>query len=174
MSAMISHVTATLEAHFESIRAECDSLAEAEWLLWPEPRAFQGRWLVYPLVSHALTKHLDMDLSAHRARCPSTTAVLDSLPGIVEGGFSRLDPGTHIYPHAEAADSAHVRCHLGISIPAGAAIRIDGTVHVWRPGSCLVFDGHRLHEAANEGLEPRTILLCDYDPHALPRSSNMP
>ncbi|MGE3880410.1 MAG: aspartyl/asparaginyl beta-hydroxylase domain-containing protein, partial [Planctomycetota bacterium] len=128
---------------------------------------YPGRTLVFPLVSRELADHLGADLERHRERCPRTSELLRSLPGIVEGGFSRLDPGTHIYPHAEAADSAHVRCHLGIVIPAGAAIRIDGTIHVWKPGACLVFDGHRLHEAANEGAEPRTILLCDYDPNSI-------
>ncbi|MGE0144006.1 MAG: hypothetical protein AB7I19_09905 [Planctomycetota bacterium] len=42
---MISLITATLEAHFDAIRAECDALRDDEWVLWPEARAFQGRWL---------------------------------------------------------------------------------------------------------------------------------
>jgi len=160
-AAATARVTAALEQAFPVLLEESSRLARSEWWAWPQRDAYQGEWLIYPLVSRQLAVGLGCDLEAHRRRCPGSWEVLRALPGLAEAGFSRLEPNTHIYPHAEEVASATRRVHLGLRIPEGAAIRIGGVLQSWRPGRCLTFDGHVLHEAANLGASPRTILLCD-------------
>lgn len=162
----VDEVVRTLETNWLAFRKEADQLARSEWTAWPVRAAYQGEWLLFPFISNELASCMHVNFDANRRRCPESYRLLSKLPGLLEAGFSRLEPGTHIYPHAEEVESAHLRCHLGLRIPPRAAIRIDGERMGWQEGRCLVFDGHSMHEAANLDSVARTILLCDFDPDA--------
>jgi beta-hydroxylase len=75
--------------------------------------------------------------------------------------FSCLLPATHIRPHSGYTRKV-LRCHLGLFVPEGCALRVGGEVRTWQAGSCLVFDDTVEHEAWNRSMLPRTVLLIDF------------
>lgn len=160
---------ATLEAAYETFLAELEPLEDAAFDPWPIHASYRGSWTVFPLLGLAEHAGIGERVQGNRRRCPRSWAVLESLPGLLRGGFSRMAPDTHIYRHADdGEDSLHYRCHLGLIVPDGPLLRIhreDGAHddYRWAAGRCLVFWGGQEHEAANLGREPRTILLCDFD-----------
>jgi ornithine lipid ester-linked acyl 2-hydroxylase len=100
--------------------------------------------------------------AANRARCPRTAAACESAPGLVNAGFSLLQPGTHLYPHCGEMQGV-LRCHLPLVVPAGdVALRFADTVHRWQPGRCVVFDDTFEHEAWNRGDGDRIVLLITF------------
>ena len=108
---------------------------------------------------------------AHHARCPRTSALLESLPLVrirehaPEICFSVLAPGTHILPHT-GVSNLRVVVHLPLIVPADCAIVVGGESHAWREGEVVVFDDTFVHEAWNRGSSRRVILLMDtWNPH---------
>lgn len=108
---------------------------------------------------------------AHHARCPRTSALLESLPLVrirehaPEICFSVLAPGTHILPHT-GVSNLRVVVHLPLIVPADCAIVVGGEAHAWREGEVVVFDDTFVHEAWNRGPSRRVILLMDtWNPH---------
>jgi beta-hydroxylase len=100
--------------------------------------------------------------AANRARCPATVRACSAVPGLVNAGFSLLQPGTHLYPHRGEMTGV-LRCHLPLVVPAGdVALRIGGAVHRWLPGRCVVFDDTFEHEAWNRGAGDRVVLLVTF------------
>lgn len=102
----------------------------------------------------------------HCARCPQTTAVLDSLPLVRIRGhapetlFSVLSPGTHILPHTGVTNTRLVT-HLPLVVPPDCAIRVGGEEHVWQQGRCVTFDDTYEHEAWNRSGQTRVVLILD-------------
>lgn len=103
-------------------------------------------------------------LAANRARCPATAAAVDAVPGLVNAGFSLLQPGTHLYPHRGELTGV-LRCHLPLVVPPGdVALRLGDAVHRWEEGRCLVFDDTVEHEAWNRAASDRVVLLVTFRP----------
>ena len=102
----------------------------------------------------------------HCARCPQTTAVLDTLPLVRIRGhapetlFSVLSPGTHILPHTGVTNTRLVT-HLPLIVPPDCAIRVGGEEHVWQEGRCVTFDDTWEHEAWNRSEQTRVVLILD-------------
>lgn len=102
----------------------------------------------------------------HCARCPQTTAMLDSLPLVrirdhaPETLFSVLSPGTHILPHTGVTNTRLVT-HLPLVVPADCALRVGGEEHVWREGRSVTFDDTWEHEAWNRSEQTRVVLILD-------------
>ncbi|MBT8469816.1 MAG: aspartyl/asparaginyl beta-hydroxylase domain-containing protein, partial [Deltaproteobacteria bacterium] len=96
-------------------------------------------------------------------RCPETTRVLESIPGMTTAFFSILAPGKHIPPD-RGIFKGFVRCHLGLLVPerrADCYMRVaDVNLH-WEPGKCMVFDDTYDHEVHNDTDERRVVLLID-------------
>lgn len=67
-----------------------------------------------------------------------------------------------IQPHTDHDGTTGVRAHLGLSVPAGAALRVGPHARAWREGRWLVFNGDRNHEALHTGTAPRIVLLLDF------------
>ena len=103
---------------------------------------------------------------AHCARCPNTSALLDSLPLLRQPGFgptaifSVLAPRTHIPPHA---GSANTRClvHLPLILPGPARFRVGNETRDWKMGEAWVFDDTIEHEAWNDADQTRVIMILD-------------
>jgi len=155
--------TSFLERHFETIREEERALARAEYAPWPQREAYSGEWLVFPLVARGVDLGLpDLDLEANRRRCPRTAEVLLSVDRLVLAGFSRLEPGSHIFPHVDGSSPDVVRCQLPLHVPSGSLFRIAEWAGPSTEGRCLVFRGVTEHESVNRGTAPRTVLLADF------------
>ena len=73
-------------------------------------------------------------------------------------GFSFLAPGTVIRPHIGYSGEV-LRCHLGLIVPEGCALRVGAETRNWDAGKRLVFDDTVEHEAWNSGAEGRAVLL---------------
>lgn len=109
---------------------------------------------------------------ANHARCPQTSAVLDSLDlcfikeQAPEVCFSLLAPGSHIMPHHGVTNSRLVM-HLPLKVPSDCALNlIDAGAHHWQEGKLMMFDDTYQHEAWNRSGETRLILLMDcWNPH---------
>lgn len=153
---------AAIESHYPTFRREAGRLEPAEYLPWPDRGAYRGSWRVFPIFFARPPGGMAVDEARHQARCPESSRVLRSMPGIVGAGFSLLEPGTHILPHVDAKDGLTLRCHLGIRVYAGSRVRVGDAIGAWEDGKCLLFDGFVEHEAANEGVEPRVVLLADF------------
>ena len=103
---------------------------------------------------------------AHCARCPNTTALLESLPLLRQPGFgptamfSVLAPKTHIPPHN---GSTNTRClvHLPLILPGPSRFRVGNETRDWKMGEAWVFDDTIEHEAWNDADQTRVILIVD-------------
>lgn len=149
-----------LERHAPAIIAESARLADDDYRVWFDTGSYQGSWKLFPLFSREPWVHTD-DCARNVQRCPETMAVLRCIPGLLLAGFSRLEPGTHIYPHQDEVFEPSVRCHLGLRVNPGARIRSHDEMRSYEAGRCVLFDGTVPHEAANQGREPRDVLLVD-------------
>lgn len=102
----------------------------------------------------------------HCARCPRTSALLDTLPLVrirdhsPETLFSVLRPGTHILPHRGVTNTRLVT-HLPLVVPPDCALRVGGQTHRWEEGRCVTFDDTFEHEAWNRSGLTRVVLIMD-------------
>ena len=109
---------------------------------------------------------------ANHARCPRTSAVLDSIERCEVAGqapeicFSVLQPGTHILPHHGVTNTRLVM-HLPLLVPPDCALNVmGGGKHHWRERELMMFDDTFQHEAWNRSDRQRVILLMDcWNPH---------
>ena len=162
--------TNALEAGYPTFLAEYDQLAKEEFCPWPEPGAYSGEWLLFPLIPgrHTrLLRRLDgspVDLDANQRRCPESTRLLRGTPGLAEAAFSRLEPGAHVFSHVDEIEEDKTRYHLGLIIPEATAttVRIGDRQARWREGGCLKFERELPHETANLAASPRVVLICDF------------
>ena len=105
------------------------------------------------------------------ARCPKTTAIVESLPLVriaehaPEICFSILTPDSHILPH-HGSTNARLVTHLPLIVPPDCAIVVGGEKHVWEEGRCITFDDTFEHEAWNRSDKTRAVLILDvWNPH---------
>jgi len=143
-----------LEQNWSAIRDEYNHLAATDFMAWPERHLYNKGWEVFGL--YAFGRRIDKNCQL----CPETAKVVESIPGMVTAGFSQMAPGTHIAPHV-GYTSAVLRCHLGIIVPEGCALRVGPETRTWQEGRCLIFDGTVEHEAWNRSESHRTVLLLD-------------
>jgi ornithine lipid ester-linked acyl 2-hydroxylase len=151
-----------LETAFDAVLAELRTLPAAAFAPSPDSLTTvadgydERGWLWYGLFGD------DSSFAAHRARCPATTRACGRVPDLRNAGFSRLLPGTRLWPHRGELTGV-LRCHLALEVPPGdVGLRIDGDVQRWRAGRCLVFDDTFEHEAWNRADAPRTVLLVTF------------
>lgn len=156
-----------LERAHGAIRAEAQRLAEADWVEAPdslttvEPPYDERGWRYFALLGTPAATE------ANRARCPATAAACAAVPGLVNAGFSRLLPGTHLFPHRGELAGV-LRCHLGLVVPDGdVALRSGDRIRRWHEGRCLVLDDSFEHEAWNRAAAPRDVLIVTFRPAAV-------
>lgn len=150
-----------LEAAFPVIRAEMLALAEQAFVASPDSLSVaqdgydERGWQWCALVSGA-------SAAANLRQCPATAVALAAVPGLVNAGFSRLLPGTHLYPHCGEMLGV-LRCHLPLLVPEGpVGMRFGEVALAWREGECVVFDDKVEHEAFNHTDSPRVVLLITF------------
>lgn len=155
----------TLEAGWESIRAELDRLLEA-----PEriPN-FQDisrdqynisrddKWKSYFLYGYGYK--MENNCSA----CPETTRILESIPDMYTAFFSVLAPGKHIPLH-RGPYRGLLRCHLALVVPEPREdcwIEVGRETTTWEEGRCIVFDDTYRHRVENNTGGRRVVLFID-------------
>jgi len=98
-------------------------------------------------------------------RCPETTRLLESVPGLQTAFFSILAPGKHV-PRHRGVTKGLVRCHLGLKIPdrrEKCRMDVGGVNCVWEEGQTIFFDDTYHHEVWNETDQERAVLLFDFE-----------
>jgi aspartyl/asparaginyl beta-hydroxylase (cupin superfamily) len=105
------------------------------------------------------------------ARAPRTAELVESLPLARIPGrapavfFSILKAGKRIPPHTGVTNIRSI-IHLPLVVPEGCGFRVGGETREWREGSAFVFDDTIEHEAWNDSLSDRTVLILDcWNPH---------
>ena len=105
------------------------------------------------------------------ALCPETAAALDLVPQNHIPGkaptafFSILAPGAHIPAHTGVTNTRAI-VHLPLVVPGGCRFRVGGETREWREGEAFAFDDTIEHEAWNDSVEPRIVLIFDvWNPH---------
>ena len=97
------------------------------------------------------------------ARCPETTRLIESVPGMKTAFFSILAPGKRIPAHRGPWKGV-LRYHLALMVPEPASacgIRVGDDVAHWEEGKSLLFDDSYEHEAWNDTDGTRVVLFMD-------------
>jgi beta-hydroxylase len=124
----------------------------------------ETQWRLYPFV--LMHRSLPTGLPT-----PVTRQVVGQIPGLVNGFFSILSPGTKLHAH-RGTSRLLLRCHVGLCIPRDyerCFFVVDGHKHVWRAGHKFLFDQTFEHYAVNDTDEYRAILILDVVRPELPR-----
>ncbi len=152
--------TAALEVHTSTFLAELEQLTREDFT--PSPYdCYTGAWLLFPLFFGTYESGLDSLFPINQAKCPATTEILRNIPGIITGGFSRMDAGTKIDTHTDLQPDNVVRLHLPLHASGDAELRFGEESYGWEFGKCLVFDGSSEHSTENRSDKPRVVLIAD-------------
>jgi len=150
-----------LEENFEAIRDEVFALHEDNLVPWPEKYLCKTGWDVLGMFA------FNNKIPKNNQVCPKTYQILESIPGMVTAMFSCLKPRSHIKPHIgyyQYSEKKILRCHLGIIIPEGCSLKVNGEVRGWEEGKCMVFDDTFRHEAWNSNYDKtRIVLMVDFN-----------
>lgn len=93
--------------------------------------------------------------------CPDTVKILKKCKGIVNAGFSCLEPGVITALHHDFNGKV-LRCHIPIYIPKGdTAIKINNEIKYWNDDEYFIFDDTYDHQAWNYTKEKRIVLIID-------------
>ncbi len=162
-----------LESKTSIIRAELEAVLADQQGLRPyvqkEPGAPVNQWseLNYnPNWSVYFFWENSIKFEDNCARCPQTTAILESLPLARQPDygptamFSILKPHTHIPPHTGSANT-RVICHLPLILPEKCSYRVGNDRREWKMGKAWVFDDSIEHEARNDSDFIRVMLIFD-------------
>jgi beta-hydroxylase len=156
-----------LESEWPSIRAELDGVLSAPTSV-PEFTALspQQKEIVQGRAWRSFFLFVTGQRSEPNAsRCPETTRLLRSIPGLETAFFSILEPGTRLKPHRGPYGGV-LRYHLALKVPEppnACGIRVGTDVAHWTEGRSLVFDDSHEHEAWNDSAERRVVLFVDFE-----------
>jgi ornithine lipid ester-linked acyl 2-hydroxylase len=153
----------TLEDAWPEIRAEYDTIRQEGIPNIQDISVLQrylttdNRWKSYFFYGYGFK------VEANCKRCPVTTQLLESIPGMKTAFFSVLLPGKVIPPH-RGPFRGLLRYHLAVKVPSpenACAIRVGGIEETWREGKSLLFDDTYVHEAWNKADSERVVLFVD-------------
>lgn len=156
-----------IEREWPKIRAELDDiLKERDRLpafheVSPPQRLItqDDRWKTYFLFGYG------KKCVRNCVRCPETSRVVESIPGMKTAFFSILAAGKHIPPHRGPYKGV-LRYHLGLLIPpqlGACRIQVGNDLGWWAEGKSLVFDDTYFHQVWNDSDQDRAILFVDFE-----------
>lgn len=156
-----------LEANWEVIRKELDAVLEHQEALpnfqdiSKDQRSItrDDKWKTFFLYGYGYKSEVNA------ARCPETTRLVESVPGMLTAFFSILAPGKHIPPHRGPYKGV-LRYHLGLLVPEPkekCRIRVGNDIRHWEEGKGLLFDDTHDHEVWNETNGTRVVLFMDVE-----------
>jgi aspartyl/asparaginyl beta-hydroxylase (cupin superfamily) len=94
---------------------------------------------------------------------PTTTRIVNSIPGVVTINFSLLRPGAKLTPHCGETNTTY-RYHLALIIPQESqkcGLSVNNVVRSWEKDKCLVFCDAHYRYAWNNSNEDRWVLIVD-------------
>jgi beta-hydroxylase len=154
-----------LEDNWRAIRAELASILEERERLpnfqdiSKDQRSLtqDDRWKTFFLYGYGYKTEENCQ------RCPETTRLIESVPGMQTAFFSILSPGKHIPSHRGPYKGV-LRYHLGLMVPeppAACRIRVGEDYRHWLEGKSLLFDDTYKHEVWNDTDGVRVVLFMD-------------
>jgi hypothetical protein len=151
---------AILVQNFETIYREWRELTADDYLKYA-PGAMHHTWNVH------LLYYMGVCFQEITGRFRKTHELLRSLPRVCldypwgDALVSVHSGGSHLKPHC-SVDNLRIRCHLGLQVPSGCAIRVGSEIRTWHEGQALMFEDSFEHEVWNRGENPRAILILDF------------
>lgn len=112
------------------------------------------KWTIFPLHIWGIKQYKNCK------KCPLTTQLIKSIPGMTSASFSILKANTSIKPHLGDSNVMY-RCHLGLQIPRGCGIKVGEETKEWKTGKLLAFCDAKKHSAWNNSNEDRLVLIID-------------
>lgn len=162
----------TLETQWQVVRAEADRLVAAVPALCMRdviprttlldldtPRDKCWKW--YTILDH---RGVNPDALTHM---PHTVGMLSSMRQVLSASISILEPHTSLLPHVGYSKGL-LRYHLGLRIPAGNTLTVDGQTYQWREGEGVLFDDMYVHSVINPSNDRRMVLYIDVMRNDLP------
>lgn len=154
-----------LEANWKTIRRELDDLLSyrdalpnfQDISIGQASLTDDDRWKTYFFYGYGFKSRPNC------RRCPETTRLVESVPGMQTAMFSILAPGKRIPPH-HGPYKGVLRYHLGLLVPEPnerLGIEVGGEVARWAEGESLVFDDTFEHRAWNDTDGTRVVLFLD-------------
>lgn len=153
-----------LEDNWEAIRNEAATMLQHDGHLpniediQPQEEALNqdNKWKTFFLYGFGIKSEKNCE------KCPVTTNVLESIPGMLTGFFSILYPGKHI-PQHRGIFKGIVRTHLGLIVPENGEckMRVGKETVRWQNGKAVFFDDTYNHEVWNDTDGIRVVLLID-------------
>jgi aspartyl/asparaginyl beta-hydroxylase (cupin superfamily) len=152
-----------LESHWETIRDEALNVLDRPENVPPlrvvspdhSRIAIDDKWKVFFLWGYGY------EVQGNTARCPKTSELVESVPGLISAFFSIHTPGTHL-PRHYGPTNGMITCHLGLKVPTDrkkCRIAIDDQDYNWDAGKFLIFDDTYYHEVWNDTPDDRVVLL---------------
>lgn len=145
---------------WQDLAAEATRLGD-EWIAHPDHHVSDTGWSIIPVRYFGHTDRLAA------AQAPVLAEALRGRPEILTAAYMRLAPGVTLAAH-HGNPIGIARCHLGLDIPDGCWIEVEGDRRTWVRGEWLAFDDTALHAAANEGTADRLILSIDVEHPEVP------
>lgn len=148
----------TIRDAWSTIRDEALAVRERMLPVF-DGRADSGLWKVLPLWTEPEDSgRFPPDLcTSCRALTPRTTAIVESVPGILACMFSMVAPGGRILPHRHHNPFLTVSLCLQSGGDSFIVVGRDRTDY--RDGELIVFDYRQMHEVVNRGHADRIALL---------------
>jgi beta-hydroxylase len=146
-----------IRRELEAVLQRVDDLPAFHEISRDQARISDSRWKTFFLYAYGFKAE------GNCARCPETTRIVESVPGMKTAFFSILGPGKHIPAHRGPYKGV-VRCHLGLVVPEPSErcrIRVGEKFASWREGEVLLFDDTYDHEVWNDTAGVRVVLFLD-------------
>lgn len=145
-----------LERHTATFLEEYDALPDEAFAPMPHAAGYSAPWWACPVFLDQWQQDFPgVVVATNQARCPRTAGMLQQIPGLVVGGFLRLERGGTIAPHTDLRDDDVIRAHLGLRLPPHERA-------YWPEGTARLMDIRQRHEAHNrDGDGWRVTLMVD-------------
>ncbi|MCY7294920.1 aspartyl/asparaginyl beta-hydroxylase domain-containing protein [Alteromonas sp. a30] len=153
---------AHIEAHWEEIRDEVyEVLGRDDSNLVPYPkqsmvtRKNHWRTLAFMFWTYSIEDNCHL--------FPKTWSLIKDIPNMTAASFNLLEANTTIKPHT-GDTNAIMRCHIGLSVPAGlprCGFRVGKESRRWENGKFFMFNDAHEHTAWNNTDEDRYVMVID-------------
>lgn len=156
------NVIEILESNYQTFKEEFDNIDKQLLFAWPETQIYKGEWLTFGLYYECKQIYPNVNL------CLDSVNILDTIPGLVNAGYSVLKSRTYIKPHVGYTNKVY-RYHLGVDIPTNNGEQCglfiynetEVTIKTWSNGKAFKFDDTIKHSSFNYTNENRVVLLLD-------------